>query len=289
MAKRRSPGTSALVPAASRAPEALSEVEATLNAQAIETFTKTVGGRDQLAEVLSVGSTSPDVEKIALYLLDPRYTHFSLRRLCALTGITVADLFTAYRKAMIAKSHIEATHVIASRSLAVVEDVMTRAAPQRTVCPKCLGTSAAGQGPCVICNSTGHIQTEPDLDRQKLALELAQLTEKKGGILMQQNTIAASALSSTHSGALEQLHQAVGDLLFSPQRRRNSAPVVDAEVATIDDALIVEGGYDEPPRDDRPRTEPQDPPWPLPTDDPEDGKRVPHDDDRDDPEAPRRR
>jgi hypothetical protein len=275
---RPATATTALLPAAARAPEPLTVVEATLNEQAIEVFTKAVGGRDQLAEVLSVAGTSPDVEKIALYLLDPRYAHFSLRRLCTLTGITVADLFTAYRKALIARAHITATQIIASRLPPIVEDVMTRAAPQKVICPKCLGTSAAGQGPCVLCNDTGIIQSEPDLDRQKLALELGQLVEKKGGILMQQNTIAAASLASTNSGALEQLHQAVGDLLYSPSRRRASAPVVDVE-ATADDS--------------HERREP-DPPWPLPViddPDPERGDRPPptSDDHGEDPEAPRRR
>jgi hypothetical protein len=271
---RPATATTALLPAAARTPEPLTVVEATLNEQAIEVFTKAVGGRDQLAEVLSVAGTSPDVEKIALYLLDPRYAHFSLRRLCTLTGITVADLKTAYRKALIARAHITATQIIASRLPPIVEDVMTRAAPQKVICPKCLGTSAAGQGPCVLCNDTGIIQSEPDLDRQKLALELGQLVEKKGGILMQQNTIAAASLASTNSGALEQLHQAVGDLLYSPSRRRASAPVVEGQVG-------------EPPREDHPRGEP-DPPWPLPTQEPDDARKEP-DDEGDDPEAPRRR
>jgi len=267
MAKKGRPAnaTTALVPAASRAPERVTAVEEELSGLAIETFAKTVGGRDTLADVLTVAGSSPDVEKVALLLLDRRYQDWSLRRLCTLTGITVSDLFTAYRKAMIARSHIEATHVIANHTVAVVTDVMTRAAPQKAVCPKCLGTSAAGQGPCPICQSSGYIQTEPDLDRQKLALELAQLTEKKGGILMQQNTIAAGALASTGTGALEQLHQAVGDLLYSPTRRRNSAPVVEAQIA-------------EPPSNDLPRTDPREPPWPLPTPEPEEPEE-PDDDD----------
>jgi hypothetical protein len=244
MAKRRAGGTSALIPAAARAPESLTPVEAVLNGEAIELFTKVVGGRDQLAEVLSIAGTSPDVEKIANLLLDPKYARVSLRRICGYTGLTVADLFTAYKKALLARAHIEATHIIASRLTPVVADVMTRAAPQRLVCPQCLGTSAAGQGPCPTCSSTGYVQTEPDLERQKLALEIGQLIEKKGGILMQQNTIAAGALASSGSGSLEQLHQAVGDLLFSSSRRRAAAPPITIEAA--DDPPVVSPA--DPPR-----------------------------------------
>ena len=101
---------------------------------------------------------------------------------------------------------------------------MTRAAPQRQVCPKCLGTSAAGQGPCPLCQDSGYVQSEPELDRQKLALELGQLIEKKGGLIVQQNNLAAT-LGGTAPGSLEQLQQAVGDLLFGgpPGDRKSSS------------------------------------------------------------------
>ena len=126
---------------------------------------------------------------------------------------------------MIARAHIAASHIIAEKIPPIVDDVMTRAAPQRLRCQACQGASANGGPPCLACFSLGYIQTEPDLDRQKLALELAQLTEKKGGLFIQQNTgvVAAAALPS-NSGALEQLQQAVGDLLFRPGRRRAQSP-----------------------------------------------------------------
>ena len=69
----------------------------------------------------------------------------------------------------------------------------------------------------------------------KLALELGQLIEKKGGILVQQNTsVAATALTATHTGALEQLHQAVGDLLFSPARTRGHRVTTEAPAEGLD-------------------------------------------------------
>ena len=111
----------------------------------------------------------------------------------------------------------------------VVDDVMTRAAPQVSTCPACLGVSTAGQGPCATCNSTGRVQTEPDLDRQKLALELGQLLEKKGGLIVQQNNATVASLGASQPGSLEQLQQAVGDLLFSGGRRGAEGDVVEAE------------------------------------------------------------
>jgi hypothetical protein len=257
--------TTALIPAAARAPESLSALEATLNGEAVETFATAVGGRAQLAAVLAIGSGTSDIEKVAIYLHDPRYREWSLRRLCTQAGITVADLFSAYKKALITRAHIEATHLIVSQLTPVVADVMRRAAPIVTICPSCQGAAAGGAAPCLTCNSTGQVQTEPDLERQKVALELGQLLEKKGGIVMQQNTLAAAgAFSATGSGALEQLHQAVGDLLFSPTRRRHrdsgetdvperpERPHDPHEAEIIGDPPIDDDSRDDPPIHRRP-------------------------------------
>lgn len=263
--------TSALVPAAARAVDTLSDDETELNAQAIDTFLAVVGGRQQLTDVLAVAASGSDIDRVASYLLDPRYQSWSLRRLCTLAGITVADLLLAYRKALLTRAHIEATAIIAAKLPPIVDDVMTRAAPQRQVCPSCQGASTPVTAPCLVCNATGVIHTEPDLDRQKLALELGQLTEKKGGIVMQQNTLTAalSAGGATGSGSLEQLQQAVGDLLFAPgrQRRRPSAPP-PAEAEILGDPPEGHHSLGDPPGEYEP---------PLPFDEPSD----PDDDDAD--------
>ena len=190
--------TTALVPAASRAPEVLTDEEASLNADAIATFVRVVGGKDALIDTLSVASTAPEIDRIVTLLLDPRYDRYTLKRLCTLAGITVADLFAAYKKALIAKAHIEASQIIASKLPPIVTDVMDRAL------------------------------SDPTVERHKLALELGQLTERKGGGLIvnqTQGVIAASGLTAVGSGALEQLQQAVGDLLYS--KRHATTQVID--------------------------------------------------------------
>jgi hypothetical protein len=174
--------TSALVPAAARG-DTLSPLEAVLNTEAIEVFAKAVGGRQQLADTLALAGTGSSVEQITTLLLDPRYAQWSLARLCQTVGITVAELFAAYRTAMIARAQIESTHIIAKKLPPIVTDVMDKAL------------------------------SDPTVERHKLALELGQLLDKKGGFLVQQNVVAAQ-LSAAAPGALEQLQQAVGDLLF---------------------------------------------------------------------------
>lgn len=186
--------TSALVPAASRAQATVADAEMVLGAEAIEAFARAVGGRDQLAESLAIAGAGSDVEHITALLLDPRYARWPLPRLCATAGISVAQLFAAYRKAGLARAHIRATHTIAEKLPAVVTDVMDRAL------------------------------SDPTVERHKLALELGQLLEKKGGILVQQNNLAQTTMA-TGAGSLEALQQAVGDVLFGGRRRDGPEPM----------------------------------------------------------------
>jgi len=237
--QRKSPrgrlAATALVPAGARPDNtsALADVEATLNYEAVEVFTTAVGGRDQLADTLAVAGAGSDIERLTTLLLDPRYRTWSLARLCHTVGITVAELFASYRKALIAKAHIEASHTIASKLPRVVTDVMDKAI------------------------------SDPTVERHKLALELGQLLEKKGGLIVQQNAIAAT-LTATAPGALEQLQQAVGDLLFGGGGPRPDLPAdaVHDSPAELPDEIGDEEPelpYSEPPgADDSPRVDPPD-------------------------------
>jgi hypothetical protein len=248
-----------LVPAAARQPTALSIEETDLAGAAIESFTTAVGGRTKLLQTLAVADSGHD--KVVNCLLDPAFATWSLRRLCAYAGITVADLFASYKKALFVQAHVDAAHRITSQLPPIVDDVMRRALPLPTTCPRCSGMpTTPGTSPCPLCRGEGTVLTEPDLDRQKLALELGRLTERKAGVMVQQNQIATSGHAlSLGAGSLEQLQQAVGDLLFSPQRRRAASPTTVVETTVRDD-----------PRPDLPvpREEPDDPD--PPSDDPED-------------------
>lgn len=241
MARRKST-TTALVPAAARAPEVFSDIETELNVRAVEQFTAQLGGRDALAGTLAIGEGDPAVEKVLTYLLDPRYDRWPLRKICRLAGLTVVDLFTAYKRAAFAKAHIASTQIVTAALPPIVADVMTRATPQAIVCPVCAATPTT-RPTCPVCKGTGVTTSEPELERQKLALELGHLTEKKGGIVMQQNTItaASAALSSHAPGALEQLQQVVGDLIFSPRGRpRRDEPLAEPDPGDPDGSGEIE-------------------------------------------------
>lgn len=246
MARRGRPATAttALVPASARADQSLEDLEAVLNEEAVEVFAKAVGGRDKLADTLAVaGSGSAEIERVTTLLLDPRYKAWGLARLCTTVGITVAELFACYRKAMIVRAQIEATVHVAAALPAVARDVMDKALPTPLVCGLCQGTGTVtpvepGQPrlPCPLCKGSGTVLSEPTVERHKLALELGQLLEKKGGLLIQQNNVAAN-LAGTGAGSLEQLQQAVGDVLFGGKRGDDAIDVeaTDATPAELPD------------------------------------------------------
>lgn len=230
-----------VIPVVLRDPEVLTEKESRLSAEAVEVFSRCVGGRDALLDTLSVAHAAPEIEHIVNLMLDPRYERWTLRQLCETAGVTVADLFLAYRKAAIVKAHIEAAHLIARALPPVVEDVMRRATPQLVPCPEC-GGDPVRKVLCPACAASGQVRTEPELDRQKLALEIGGLLERKGGgiIVNNQTTVATgptAVFGGGRGGTLVQLQQAIGELLYRPALR--ASPAVDVPVP-----------HDDPPDED---------------------------------------
>jgi len=207
--------------------------EQDLSSAAVETFAAELGGRDGLLQVLAIGGQGGDLDTITTLLADPRYAGWSLRRICAKAGLTITELFTAYKSALLTRAQLASARVVARRLVGVVDDVMTRAQPHPVPCEACGGTgqttlppSAPDKRPepmgCPTCQGKGTVTRLPDLDRQKVALELGQLLDRKGGISIQQNTLVAPPAAAA-PGALEQLQIAVQEMLYP------RAPVVDAE------------------------------------------------------------
>jgi len=237
----RKPATGAMVPAI-RPDLSLSPEEADLSSAAVDAFTVAVGGRQALLDTLAVADGTPEIHQIVNFLIDARYADWSLRRICAQAGLTIADLFVAYRKALLVRAHLQATRVVTENLVQVVEDVMRRARPYEVTCDACQGTGSITPepskampnpepGPCPPCAGTGRLLAIPDLDRQKVALELGQLLQQRSGISIQQNSLTLPPGSSpTAPGALEQLQQAVHASLYSRPPAVDGT-VIDAEPA----------------------------------------------------------
>ena len=247
MAKKALGLVPALRPDLSLTPE-----EADLSSAAVDAFTVAIGGRAELLHALLVADGTPEVHKIVNLLIDPRYGGWSLRQICAQAGLTIADLFTSYKKALLVRAHLQATRTVVAQLPAVVADIMERSRPYEVTCDSCGGLGAVTPeptkavpnptpGPCEPCRGTGKLICLPDLDRQKVALELAQLIQQRGGINIQQNSLTLPAASggSGAPGPLEQLQQAVHEVLY-PRARTSEVevarpPVVDGAIVTTEE------------------------------------------------------
>jgi len=212
---------------------------------ALDATLKVLGGKTGLFDTLSVASEVPEVQDLLQLMLDPRYDRTSLRRLCTLAGLTVVDLFTAYRKALQVKVQLQAFQVVADKILPVVEDVMQRAAPYRIPCPDCgakgqvWDSEAQALADCATCAGQKELLQYPDLDRQKLALELAHLVQKAGGLQISQQVqqvqqLAGEAEDLEGPGTLIQLQHTLRALQGPRTPLPEPAPEAPAEPAEPD-------------------------------------------------------
>jgi hypothetical protein len=229
------------------------EVEALdLASEAINGFERALGGRQAITAALSIDA-SPTIRVLLEMLLDTHFDGYSLGRLAAHAKISLTDLLRAYRNNRLAKAQILAIDRIAERLPSVVEDVMTRALPHEGLCSLCEGTGQVtpepskrhpipSPVPCGLCAGKGRRMILPDLERQKLALELGELTRvpKNGPTVLQQFNFGGQGQTpatgaSTTPGSLEQMQQAVARVLYDP-RRPIDLPPLEGETVPEGDA-----------------------------------------------------
>lgn len=216
----------AIVPPASLVPDR--EVEQLdFNADAINDYEKALGGRKALIATLSLDGTA-EIQALVRMLLDPQYDGKSFGYLARQTGIGLSDLLRSFRNGTLAKAQVLAAQKIATRLVDVVEDVMKRATPHEEPCSTCDGLGEVVPKPtkkrpnpepeqCRVCNGKAVIRHLPDLDRQRLALELAEMIKVPRNhptVLQQFNVGSAGAARETNAGSLEQLQQAVSSMLY---------------------------------------------------------------------------
>lgn len=227
-----------MVPAAARASSPARRETQLLDVEAIRVFEQALGGREALTAVLATGADDPAVEQVLVLLLDPTTAAAPLPKLCALAGLTVADLFKAFHKASLMRGQIRVAAQLEAQLPGVIADLLRRAQPYDEPCTACGATGTTtpeptrkvpnpAPGPCGACGGKGQIHVLPDLERQKVVLDLAELLKKGSGISVSQNVINAPAPASGGLGSLEQLQQVVSDALYKSPTER---PTVEAEV-----------------------------------------------------------
>jgi len=184
-----------------------------------------LGGRAELVGMLTLAPLTPDLRYVLGMLGDPTQQRVSLAEVCARGNILPWMLLKHLAEAALLKGKLKATQKIAQGIAAVTEDVMRRAAPYEAPCNGgCQGTGTItpdptssapnpSPEPCEVCRGTGKLVYSPDLERQKLAIDMAQLLPK-GGIQIGLSQTVHTPGSSGGGGAFEKFQEATDRVLY---------------------------------------------------------------------------
>lgn len=222
-------------------------------AGAIDALERALGGREALIDVLLAAPATDELTYVVGLIADPSSDPRKLSQLCRRAGVTVGELLAAYKAGALAKAQAAVFARLAERLPAVADDLLTRAAPHYIPCPTCQGEQVvpnlkargadgkpidpddAPKLPCPDCRQQpGYQLVYPDLARQKLALELAELGPKTGPSVVvdqrdQRTLLAGIGTPASHVG----LTQAVDAVLYRTPRAAASpsAPPPPAQPA----------------------------------------------------------
>lgn len=156
------------------------------NKLSLQAFEDAVGGRQRLADVLSLAELSEKQQHFLRLLVDPRRAKDTLANIVHDAGILPMHVLGLFRDAAFAKAHAIAISTISDSVPAVVGDIVQKSVDAEITCPDCMGEMLEGS-PCFRCHDRGTIMRPSDIDRQKLLLEISGLHKKSSGVQLQVN------------------------------------------------------------------------------------------------------
>lgn len=211
-----------------------------------------LGGREAIIQALVTAPQSKEVRYVLGLLADPENQNRSLAKICQEAHILPGHLLELVEKGQKLAARVVAGQIIAQGTPAVVRDVMQKAAPHELACPDCAGTGKITPDPtekvpnpepqdCKVCRATGRLLYDADSDARKLALEMAGLTAKGGGISI---GIQTNVQTNVGAGfALETLQEAMDQVLYG--RRTPAHEAVEAEIISGPDREPQDGTADQ--------------------------------------------
>ena len=196
----------ALVPTPPRAPRApnFTAYDQPLAMAALHSLEKAMGGREAMVAALVAGPRGTPLDYVLDLLADPANHATSLSSLCARGEVSVGELLEAYKRGVTAMAQVAAIHKVAAAIPVIIEDLVNRAQPHYVQCDRCNGVGTvsvedAAPVPCKACQGKGTHYVLPELDRQKLALDMLKLLPKSA-LMAVQNNYAAPPTSATPAG-----------------------------------------------------------------------------------------
>lgn len=199
---------------------------------------KELGGRPALIHALAHGPQDRQGRYLLGLLADPDNTNRSLSEIAATAKMLPGQIAELITRGLTVTTTVAAKIAIARGAGAVVTDTMKQGAPHEEPCAACQGTGSLtpdptpddpnpSPGPCVTCQGSGRLLYPADPDARKLALDLAGLLPKAGGIsITNSNTLQQATV---HTGA-ERLQEAMDLVLFGGNAH---GPVLDTEARDV--------------------------------------------------------
>jgi len=214
--------------------------------QALRAFEVGVGGRAKLVETLQYATLTDEQSLIVGMIADPQNDRKALGTICRSAKINFGQLLQLFKDAGFIRAQLAAFEQVWNGLPRVAGDVMMRAVPHSVECQACLGTKVVTikvkgadgkkidqEVPCRFCKGTGQITVIPDLEHQKVALEIGGLLKKGGAIQV--------GVQVNNQGALVgpddmKDFRGASDKLLYPARRRGEEETGD----TVDAELVEE-------------------------------------------------
>lgn len=202
----------------------------------LEQIERDLGGRQTMVGMLVLAPLTSELRYVLGLLGDPQHEKLPLADICARGNILPGELLKSLAGAALLKGKLLASQKIASGIAAVAEDVMAKAVPYEATCNICQGLRVTTPEPtkddpnpgpqtCYGCEGLGVRVYQPEFEKQKLALEMAQLLPKGGGlnIALQQNTTMLGGGGAGMS-TMERLQEVTDRILYG------DAPLAPPEV-----------------------------------------------------------
>lgn len=207
--------------------------------KALSAFEEAVGGRARLVEVLAhYHQTSDDGELIMNLVADPGNAERSLASLCASAGLSVGKFLRIFASARGANAYLAAMERVWPRVPEVAAEVMRYAVTRKGRCTTCFGKGTlqgrvkrgapVSEITCTACDGEGTFDIVPDLERQKVALQLAGLLRTSGAqVLIDQSKNQTAIVSPV---AMRGFIAATNRVLYGGPLEAQPPEPVEAEV-----------------------------------------------------------
>lgn len=152
----------------------------------LDAFESEIGGREALCDNLSLLSLDKKQQNLLFLLCDPKLEAQPLSSIARVAGVSATSIMEMFTEAAKTRSQAISFGKLARSTPNVIQDILSKSVDSTIDCPECLGLKIEGI-PCPKCRDRGQIVRESDIDRQKLALEMAGILKKGPGVAVQVN------------------------------------------------------------------------------------------------------